>query len=601
MKIYYSTILLFFCHLAMAQDVKYCATPSLSDQEKQKRPHYGNDKHLVDILNREGYDVPSDYFRLIDENGFYRGEKLKLYYRKKFRRDKEDENNSPGRTEARGGGGYSFTTYYLPVKFWVYWDMAGSGATQEMMDSAMIETQSLFRNNGLNVELYYKEDPEYIFSSYVELGSENERDNMFSEYKDPNALNIHLVREAPWGGSARFRRPWCTITRHQIVDHIGGFATMAHELGHNFDLLHTHDGGTFYDDNATRNNCNQESVSRTKTQPVGCHHINYRKCLVNGDLLCDTQASYKALASDVFGCGYNPIAVTTDNWNQPWTPDVDNIMSYSDDECRNELSYGQVAVALGTVSGENSFDFYTTTSNTFITGSSVLCPNRSYTFSVPDYSGARGYHWEVVPPDFEITSGQGTRTVTITTGNHYWEDYTIYCTPLISGQKPAKKEVTINPLDLDIHGYDEIPDDGVDYPFYTDNYGTTYTWSVPGGWALVSGQGTRFANIKANPGAGPGYVNVSSSNCGVPMAGSKYVTIGSGGGPQARYDEVLSANEYDVKTRNVKIYSMSGKLLEQCDMEISTDGPVLPDYPSGFYIVKYLEGTEIKTYKVLKR
>lgn len=92
-------------------------------------------------------------------------------------------------------------------------------------------------------------------------------------------------------------------------------STLAHELGHFFDLLHTHNGGG-------------ELVDGTN-------------CSTDGDYLCDTPAdptlSYSTVNSS---CIYTGIA--TDANNDAYNPDVTNIMSYSRKSCRYTFSTEQL-------------------------------------------------------------------------------------------------------------------------------------------------------------------------------------------------------------------------------------------------------------------
>ena len=129
----------------------------------------------------------------------------------------------------------------------------------------------------------------------------------------------------------------------------GEAVTTVHEIGHTLGLLHTHENtrgiGNFYGD---ASDCFQESVSRSKTQGVGCiATIGQKKCEINGDALCDTEAAPNTknnthITNDN-DCNY--IGGGTDNWGDAWNPPTRNYMSYTNKAfCRSEFTLSQIAV-----------------------------------------------------------------------------------------------------------------------------------------------------------------------------------------------------------------------------------------------------------------
>lgn len=94
-------------------------------------------------------------------------------------------------------------------------------------------------------------------------------------------------------------------------------STLAHELGHSFSLLHTH---------STSN---------------GFEHANGTNCSIAGDLLCDTPADPK-LSSDIVSTSCEYVGTELDNQQNPYMPDVENIMSYSRKPCRVHFSPKQL-------------------------------------------------------------------------------------------------------------------------------------------------------------------------------------------------------------------------------------------------------------------
>jgi len=100
-------------------------------------------------------------------------------------------------------------------------------------------------------------------------------------------------------------------------------STLSHEIGHYFNLYHTH------------------STSQ------GTEYVNGSNCSTTGDLLCDTPADPQLSTATVnTSCIYTGTA--TDPLGATYVPDPTNIMSYSRKTCRNFFSpqqYARIAFA----------------------------------------------------------------------------------------------------------------------------------------------------------------------------------------------------------------------------------------------------------------
>jgi len=108
-------------------------------------------------------------------------------------------------------------------------------------------------------------------------------------------------------------------------------STFAHEMGHYFYLFHTHED--FY---------GNENVTRTTSN--SCYN-----CSTTGDRLCDTAADPKldCSGSDAnMNTSCNYFGGEADACNVPYTPPVNNIMSYACKSCRTIFTSQQLSKML---------------------------------------------------------------------------------------------------------------------------------------------------------------------------------------------------------------------------------------------------------------
>ncbi len=114
-------------------------------------------------------------------------------------------------------------------------------------------------------------------------------------------------------------------------------STFAHEIGHYFDLFHTHE--TFF----------------------GTECPSGNNCSTVGDRLCDTAAdpglidfSFTPPRSRVANCMYDNSAALAGNCNQTaYNPPTKNLMSYSNYTCRDQFTANQVSKALQVLRNSN--------------------------------------------------------------------------------------------------------------------------------------------------------------------------------------------------------------------------------------------------------
>lgn len=143
------------------------------------------------------------------------------------------------------------------------------------------------------------------------------------------------------------------------------------------------------------------------------------------------------------------------------------------------------------------------------------CNETDLSYSIVPVSNATGYFW-MVPDGSAITSGQGTSSIVVTTGTESgivrvrsesgcgssaFTDYTI--TIEIPGQ-PGPITGTSQP---------DCNSTGIEYSISSVTGANTYTWTVPPGAVVASGQGT--TGITVDFGTEGGNVSVTADNsCG---------------------------------------------------------------------------------------
>ena len=114
-------------------------------------------------------------------------------------------------------------------------------------------------------------------------------------------------------------------------------STLAHELGHYFNLYHTHQGSGSPNDNGVIQGANTEFVDGTE-------------CNTRGDGLCDTPAD--PTLSDLVDGSCEYFGSYLDGHGDLFEPDETNLMSYSQKNCRDFLSDEQNIKSVYTIQSE---------------------------------------------------------------------------------------------------------------------------------------------------------------------------------------------------------------------------------------------------------
>jgi len=230
--------------------------------------------------------------------------------------------------------------FNIPMKVWVYNRQAPATPLPAMNDTeienTLLDLNLIFEPAG--IRFYLKCEIEQVFDDrFWSISSAEEDQRMKNTYHDEWALNMHVIGS---GDTGRGEFPWNNPNASFSIAS-SNIYHIAHEIGHALGLYHTFEsrrGGT---DNGSEGNCYQEAVSRSKKQGLFCISTAFKKkCEVNGDGFCDTDADYKT--SDDFrtgSCGYT--GTKRDNWGDQFKPPTNNIMSYWW-HCRNSFTPNQL-------------------------------------------------------------------------------------------------------------------------------------------------------------------------------------------------------------------------------------------------------------------
>lgn len=242
----------------------------------------------------------------------------------------------------------------------------------------------------------------YINSTaYYNLSGDAEGNAMSVANNVANVLNIYFVND-PEGACG-----WARFTVDLPSDYIviangcaDNTSTLAHEIGHYFDLYHTHETS------------------------FGAECVNGTNCTTAGDLLCDTPAdpTLTGNVSAAPGCTYTGVGVDACS-SSPYTPSTHNIMSYSQKQCRDIFTAQQNAKILFTIANGRSYLNYACCVTPVISCPSNITINNTtgQCGTLVNYPAATATGNEPLTITYSKASGSffavGTTTVTATATN----------------------------------------------------------------------------------------------------------------------------------------------------------------------------------------
>jgi hypothetical protein len=213
--------------------------------------------------------------------------------------------------------------YYIPIKAHIIRLSDGTGGLPpERLEQAIVDANSHYATTG--IVFYRLGDIDFIDSTdWYTTTSLDEIDAMRTTNLVPDSINIYFTENLDYEGGGLCGISAFTFSDVQSIamrnsctanpTGLGNHSTFSHEIGHYFDLFHTHE--TFYGD----------------------EFVDGSNCSDAGDLVCDTPADPVLGSSNVSSaCAYT--GSETDGHGDPYAPDVAQLMSYSLKHCRDNFS-----------------------------------------------------------------------------------------------------------------------------------------------------------------------------------------------------------------------------------------------------------------------
>ncbi len=177
------------------------------------------------------------------------------------------------------------------------------------------------------MRFFMQGDINFIDSDQFFSFTQQEEGAMAGPNDVPRVINVYFPNDMP-GLCGYTRFPPSTDRIFVAAGCTSSPSTFLHEFGHYFSLFHTH--------GKTNNGTTDELVAR-----VNCDRL--------GDNICDTPADPNLAGKVGSGCQYG--GSDTDAQGEPFTPMVNNIMSYAPSSCRTDFTNGQYERI------RNGFDF----------------------------------------------------------------------------------------------------------------------------------------------------------------------------------------------------------------------------------------------------
>lgn len=232
--------------------------------------------------------------------------------------------NLPDRTESR-------EDYWAPITFHIVRNNLGLGGLPEhRLETGLLDLNTYYANTGIR---FYQSGPTDFIDSTAFLTGIDSYDEIIALRtfnSIPNTINIYCVETLSNGnydlcGISTFtsNETQGIIMANSCFATSDNHSTLSHEVGHYFDLYHTHQGSVDHDGDGIMDGDGAEFVDGTE-------------CDVRGDELCDTPADPSLSEVVTYDCIYTGDYL--DGHLEEYDPDTGNLMSYSQKHCRDHFS-----------------------------------------------------------------------------------------------------------------------------------------------------------------------------------------------------------------------------------------------------------------------
>jgi hypothetical protein len=215
---------------------------------------------------------------------------------------------------------------FIGLTFHVVRTSAGTGGLEQArLDQAVLDANLAYAASGIQ---FCQAGP----TRYI--NSDTYYDITGTEYNPlrqidvvPGTINCYFVRSAPFCGISSFTTSSIQgiVYNNDCVALPTNRSTFPHEIGHYFNLYHTHETA------------------------FGTECTNGSNCAAAGDLVCDTPADPNVLGNISAACLWTGSATPPCGGAPPYNPPVRNYMSYSNKDCRDHFTAQQNSRAMTTL------------------------------------------------------------------------------------------------------------------------------------------------------------------------------------------------------------------------------------------------------------
>ncbi|MFT6715696.1 MAG: PKD repeat protein [Saprospiraceae bacterium] len=403
----------------------------------------------------------------------------------------------------------SYTVKLVPVTYHVLQDDDGSnGITQDQIDLAMERVNGHFKQAG--IEFFACGAVQYHKSTTLNAWDKYIDDAAVDGFHVANTLNIYFASSVTSGTSGICGYAYFPSSKHYTVmanSCAYNGTTFEHELGHYYNLYHTHQ--TF------------SSVLEIVARPGEGKATN---CATEGDKLCDTHADPILTGISLTNCVPDPTALGTGPNGDQYRTDATNIMSYAGTKsCRSLFTQEQLNLMNTTVHNNSNRNNYTCPDapiSDFSSNKTSDCIQSTVNFHEQSSgTGSKTYLWTFEggnpntstidnPVVSYVTSGKFDVTLKVTTNNG---TNTITKTDLINITYPIGL-----PYSEDFSSSTNLPAEIATETNKASN-DTVFSlgWPMDNGLALVGGSGVyhTFADTAQTFISNPHYTSAMKLSC----------------------------------------------------------------------------------------